>query len=179
MPLSLTVYPKEDTFEATINGQYYRCAVGKKGLISGADKAEGDGCTPVGVFPLRRLFYRPDIYAPDQIKTELHLVPMENHHGWCDDPTHPAYNTLVDVRALNTCVSHEKLWRDHVYNLVIEVGYNDDSIVPWKGSAIFIHLARANYTGTEGCIAFSESDLMRIISHLSPSSMLNIEKKGG
>ena len=31
----------------------YRCALGRAGIV--ADKREGDGATPTGVFPLRRL----------------------------------------------------------------------------------------------------------------------------
>lgn len=174
MPCNLVVYSKDNVYEASLNGKSYRCAVGKNGLISQENKVEGDGCTPIGTFPLRRLFYRPDIYEPHQIKTELHTFPIKNYHGWCDDPTHPSYNTLVDIRELGLCVNHERLWRDFAYDLVIEVGYNDDPIIPGKGSAIFIHLARENYTGTEGCIAFSENDLRRVISHMSLSSTMTI-----
>jgi L,D-peptidoglycan transpeptidase YkuD (ErfK/YbiS/YcfS/YnhG family) len=35
------------------------------------------------------------------------------------------------------------MWReDHLYDLVLVLGYNDDPVVPGKGSAIFLHLAR-------------------------------------
>ena len=35
----------------TWNGEKFRCAVGKGGILEG--KKEGDGGTPVGCFPLR------------------------------------------------------------------------------------------------------------------------------
>ncbi|MBX9977423.1 MAG: L,D-transpeptidase family protein [Alphaproteobacteria bacterium] len=179
MVKNLIIYPTKDGFEAMINEQRYRCAVGKNGLISQADKNEGDGCTPIGIFPLRRLFYRPDRYTNDQIKTELNVFLIEKYHGWCDDPRHSSYNRLIDLRVWNKSVRHETLWRDdHVYNLIIDVGYNDDPILLGKGSAIFIHLAKEDYTGTEGCIACNEKDLISIISHLSPSSVIEIKKDG-
>ena len=39
-------------------GAVYRCALGRGGIV--ADKREGDGGTPAGIWPLRRLLYRPD-----------------------------------------------------------------------------------------------------------------------
>ncbi len=40
------------------------------------------------------------------------------------------------------------MWRDdHLYDLVAVLGYNDDPVVPGKGSAIFLHLARPNFSG--------------------------------
>ena len=37
-----------------------RCALGLNGVIAARDKREGDGCSPAGVWPLRRVLYRPD-----------------------------------------------------------------------------------------------------------------------
>ena len=40
--------------------------------------------------------------------------------------------------------SAEHLWRDdHVYDIVAVIGFNDDPVMPGKGSAIFLHLAQA------------------------------------
>ena len=38
------------------------CALGRLGVTD--NKEEGDGATPVGTFPLRRVLYRPDRLAP-------------------------------------------------------------------------------------------------------------------
>ena len=40
------------------NDKQYRCALGKGGAR--IDKQEGDGATPVGCFPIRKVFYRLD-----------------------------------------------------------------------------------------------------------------------
>ncbi len=37
-----------------------RCALGKAGVIEAHAKREGDGTSPLGVWPIRRLLFRPD-----------------------------------------------------------------------------------------------------------------------
>lgn len=145
----------------------YRCAGGKNG--SSPDKAEGDKMSPIGTFPLRRVFYRPDkVPAPE---TKLPVVAITPHMGWCDDPTCPEYNTLIDLPFTG---NHEKMWRDDdAYDLVVEVGYNDDPIIPGKGSAVFMHCTK-DYRGTEGCVALSVEDLQDLLKDLSKESLLTI-----
>jgi L,D-peptidoglycan transpeptidase YkuD (ErfK/YbiS/YcfS/YnhG family) len=55
--------------------------------------------------------------------------------------------------------------------LVIVVGYNDDPVVPHKGSAIFIHL-KPESGFTQGCIGIHPDNLMRIVSEASPKTNL-------
>jgi L,D-peptidoglycan transpeptidase YkuD (ErfK/YbiS/YcfS/YnhG family) len=149
-----------------INNDIYTCAYGKGGIVM--DKVEGDGGTPIGTFPFRQVFYRPDrIPIP---KTILPVIPLTPEMGWCDDVADPMYNQLV---ALPYTGRHELLWRDdHVYDVILVVGYNDDQIIPGKGSAIFIHVMRENYQPTQGCLAFSIPDLCEILSKLSLTSKL-------
>lgn len=316
-------------------GKNYRCAVGKNGFS--ADKKEGDGCTPIGMFPLRELWYRADkMSAP---KTSLPLRIISEDDGWCDDVNSEYYNRHVKLpltlgegrgegnytnapaelveyarklrkestapekklwfllrnrqmnghkfrrqhpictyiadfycdelrlvieldgeshftaegvahdkirshyfqeqgyriirftnaeirdnfeavldniynitkhnsltkynsltlplsqreRELGRALSQkeiglegefyknergngcEKLWRsDDVYDLIIPLGYNDSPIVKGKGSAIFMHVAKADYSGTEGCVALSKDDLLKFLPLLSPQSCIEI-----
>ena len=70
----------------------------------------------------------------------LPLRAIRKDDGWCDAPDDPNYNRLVK---LPYPASAETMWReDHLYDLVAVLGYNDDPVVPGKGSAIFLHLAR-------------------------------------
>ncbi|WP_374655202.1 L,D-transpeptidase [Dongia sp.] len=147
---------------AELNGRRYRCALGRGGIV--ADKREGDGGTPAGIFPLRRLLVRTDKGVQPQ--TQLPATAIGLDDGWCDAPQDPAYNRPV---ALPYGASHEKLWRDdHLYDLVLVIGHNDDPVVPFKGSAVFVHLAHADYRPTEGCIAFKREDLEKILSAMGP-----------
>ncbi|WP_211488879.1 L,D-transpeptidase family protein, partial [Escherichia coli] len=81
---------------------------------------------------------------------------------WCDAPDDPNYNRPVKhpYRA-----SAEKMWReDHLYDLVVILGQNDDPVVPGAGSAIFFHLAKELETGfrpTEGCVALRLPDMLQ------------------
>lgn len=145
------------------DGKAYPIATGKNGFSG--NKREGDNCTPIGTYALRECWYRAD-KLPNPPRTRLPLRIIQPDDGWCDDPAHPAYNTHVK---LPFPASHEKLWRDDdVYDVVVPLGYNDSPVVPGKGSAIFMHVARPGYVGTEGCVALALPDLLELLAKLGP-----------
>lgn len=149
-------------------GKTYRCATGKGGMTQKG--GEGDGATPLGTFPLREGWYRADrVILP---ATSLPFRQIQPDDGWCDDPAHPLYNLPVK---LPFAASHEKMWREeHVYDIVIPLGYNDDPIVPGKGSAIFFHLARPDYSPTEGCIALALADMLEVLAGVTRGTRMVI-----
>jgi L,D-peptidoglycan transpeptidase YkuD (ErfK/YbiS/YcfS/YnhG family) len=145
----------------------YRIAVGRSGI--GEKHCEGDGVTPLGTWPVRRVLYRAGKLAP---KTALLAMPIAQNDGWCDAPDDPAYNTQVK---LPYSASHERLWRDDdLYDLVVVLGFNDDPVVPGAGSAIFLHVARPDFASTEGCIAFAREDLLAIVAKLASGDTVTI-----
>lgn len=152
----------------TFEGRKFRCALGKGGIKP--DKREGDGSTPAGRFSLRQLFYRPDrIAAP---ASRLPRQPLRETDGWCDDPAHSDYNRLVVLPHPARC---EELWRkDHVYNLLITLGYNDSPPIAGLGSAIFLHLARPDYAPTEGCVALAKPDFLALLAALPAEAAIEI-----
>ncbi len=151
----------------TYLGKIYPCALGENGLSN--NKQEGDGATPIGVYPLRAIYFRPDRAILPQVR--LPAAPIDPGLGWCDDPGHPAYN-----RPVRFCTaSHEDMWReDELYDLLIVVGYNDSPTEIGRGSAIFIHIARPSFVPTKGCIALSREDLLEIIPGLTRHSRIRI-----
>jgi len=152
----------------SFNGKDYRCAVGKNGFSS--NKKEGDGCTPYGTFALRECWYRMEKMDAPQTGLALKIITAED--GWCDDALSPDYNKHV---ALPFEASHEKLFRDDDrYDLIIPLGYNDDPIVPGLGSAIFMHVAAVDYSGTEGCVALDKSDLLEILRDVDEATTISI-----
>ncbi len=170
MKITVTAPALATQGQLSFAGKNYACVLGRGGIISAAQKQEGDGATPAGIWPLRRVFYRPDKMAAPQ--TALPVVPINPSSGWCDDPTHQDYNTLIN---LPHPARHEQMWRiDDVYNLIIELGYNDQPIIPHKGSAIFMHLMQPQRTPTEGCVALSGADLLDIVQRLSADSIIEI-----
>ena len=141
-----------------------RCALGRAGVV--ANKREGDGATPAGAWPLRRVLYRPD--REDAPRSVLPAAPISRATGWCDDPAHGDYNRQV---ALPFAAGHEKMWReDRLYDLVVVLGHNDDPPVPGAGSAVFLHLARPDWAPTAGCIAFARDDLLAILRRVGIGS---------
>jgi L,D-peptidoglycan transpeptidase YkuD (ErfK/YbiS/YcfS/YnhG family) len=116
-------------------------------------------------------FYRPDRLAASS--TRLPLAAMKPSDGWVDDPGDPRYNTLV---TLPYSASHEELWRaDGLYDLLVVIGYNTAPVAPGKGSAIFLHVAAADFSGTEGCIAVAREVLVSLMGLLGPGSTITIK----
>ena len=163
-------------FTATAQGKFSgpgvtcRCAIGKGGVVQARLKREGDGASPQGRWRMKRVFYRPDRMARPE--TDLPVVPLSERDGWCDDADHPLYNRPV---TLPFAPSHEKLWRDdHVYDLIVELGHNDDPVEPGFGSAIFFHLVHEDYRPTEGCVALAQADMLDVLKQVSAESELEI-----
>ena len=147
----------------------FRCTLGRGGVTT--DKREGDGATPAGTYPLRQLLYRSDRLAPPT--NAFPTSPLRPRDGWCDDPDHSAYNRPV---TLPLDASAESMWRDdHLYDLVVVLGYNDDPVVSGLGSAIFLHVASPEFSPTEGCIALAKEDLLTVLADITPGSDIRIE----
>jgi len=168
MTLIVTPGPEPQKGTLSFGEQTCICALGRGGV--NPDKREGDGATPAGTFPLRRVFYRPDRVPPPD--TALTVIPINGTMGWCDDPASPAYNTLI---TLPCQASHETMWRDdHAYDVVVELGYNDDPVVAGAGSAIFLHVARPDFSPTDGCVALKLEDLRDVLGWVRVGDALSI-----
>ena len=104
--------------------------------------------------------------------THLPVSTIAPNDGWCDDPSEPAYNKRV---ILPHTGGHETLYRtDSLYDIVVPLGYNDDPPIAGKGSAIFMHIARDDYSTTEGCVAVAQTDLLTILTLAGPEDILAI-----
>jgi L,D-peptidoglycan transpeptidase YkuD (ErfK/YbiS/YcfS/YnhG family) len=145
-----------------------RAAIGRTGVSR--HKAEGDGATPAGVFPLVAAFYRDDRLSPP--RNRLPLNPLTPSDAWVDDPSDANYNRLV---ALPYPSHVEAMWLDdRVYDLLVVIGYNMAPVVPGAGSAIFLHIARPDFTPTAGCIAIAAPILAALLPRLGPDSKIVI-----
>jgi L,D-peptidoglycan transpeptidase YkuD (ErfK/YbiS/YcfS/YnhG family) len=147
-----------------------RCALGEGGVVAGADKREGDGASPAGLWPLRLVLYRPD--RGDAPATRLPIRALAPHDGWCDAPDDENYNRLIP---LPYSARAERLWReDGLYDLIAVIAHNVAPVVPGAGSAIFLHVARADYAPTRGCVALARPDLKTLLAAASPGDALAI-----
>lgn len=139
-------------------GLRYRVALGVGGIRSG--KQEGDGATPAGVLPLRRVLYRADRLPPP--RAAVPREPLAPTDGWCDDPQHRDYNRQV---RLPHSGRNEALWRsDSLYDIVGVLGWNDAPVERGRGSAIFLHVATADFAPTAGCVAMALPELREVLA---------------
>ena len=154
----------------TAFGETVPAVFGKGGAVAAADKREGDGATPLGVWPVRAALLRPDrVAAP---ATKLQWRWLRPGDGWSDGVDDPAYNRPV---TWPHGFSAEQLWRDdHVYDIIVVLGHNDAPPVPGLGSAIFFHCTRPDLRPTEGCVAVDKAVLQRWLDAMTPGDTLAI-----
>jgi L,D-peptidoglycan transpeptidase YkuD (ErfK/YbiS/YcfS/YnhG family) len=147
------------------------CSIGRGGARAAADKREGDGATPLGLWPVRGVLLRPDRVAlPAGLSLPWRWIRSDD--GWSDGAGDPAYNRPVRHPHGH---SAERLWRDDgLYDAIIVLGHNDRPPVPGLGSAIFLHCWRDGAT-TEGCVAVARAELLALLPAMSPGDALLID----
>jgi L,D-peptidoglycan transpeptidase YkuD (ErfK/YbiS/YcfS/YnhG family) len=144
------------------------CALGRAGTTR--RKREGDGASPVGRFALLQALYRAD--RGPRPRTGLPLNPIRPTDGWSDDPGDRRYNGPV---SLPCPTSHEAMWRqDHLYDVVVDIGWNRGPVRRGRGSAIFLHVARPGFTPTEGCVAVEKRMIRRLLERIGPNTRIEI-----
>ena len=145
----------------------FKCAIGKNGIK--LKKKEGDQTTPSGKFSIGKLYYRADRVKKPLVKISTKIITK--NMGWCDDPKSKYYNKEIKI---NKNMSHEKLFKkESIYDYFIVINYNTTKIVPYKGSAIFIHLTK-NYKATAGCIALIKKDFLILLKLIDRKTKIKI-----
>ena len=143
-------------------------ALGRSGIR--ANKREGDGGTPHGLFRAVRLWWRPDRLPRPQTLLPARRIGADD--AWCEDPHDRRYN-----RAFRRSANEpgDRLRRDDVlYDLIIEIDYNTRPRVAGRGSAIFIHVTRPAFAPTAGCVAMTSRDLKTLLARLSRKTKIAI-----
>jgi len=158
--LSLREKRSDGRWAAVLSG--IPVTLGKNGI--GKTK-EGDGRTPSGVYPLGSAFGTAD--KPDGLKLSYKQTTKQDY--WIDDPASSDYNRPATYAGNpdRRWHSYERLYQP-LYKYAMVVRYNEDPVVPGKGSAIFLHLWRGPDKPTAGCIAMSERNLLRLMTELDP-----------
>lgn len=145
-------------------------AIGEGGMS--IFKREGDGATPIADLAVVSGFRASPLRRP--LRSATPLRPVIAADGWCDAPDHGAYNRPV---RLPFAASHETLARaDHLYDAVLVLDWNIRRRGRGLGSAIFAHVARADYGPTKGCIALSARDLERLLPHIRPGTVFRVRR---
>lgn len=144
------------------------CALGRTGITR--FKREGDGGTPAAPLALLYGYYRADRMA--RPAAHHRLLPTPLTLGWSDDVGDGRYNRPVPLPFKG---SHEEMARaDELYDTVIVLDWNVTRRALYRGSAIFLHLARPGYAPTAGCVAVTSADMRRLLMFLAPGAVLRI-----
>ncbi|MBJ6127747.1 L,D-transpeptidase family protein [Microvirga splendida] len=150
------------------------CTIGAGGLVQTSYKREGDKRTPIGVFPLRYGLFDP-VAAPNFPRDlAFPFVPLSDAMIWEEEG--PDYNRLVfsedDERA------DERLTRrrqEGLFEVIVPIGFNDAVAERGRGSAIFIHAARTDMSGTAGCIGIPREHMLEFSRRLQPGMLIDID----
>jgi len=149
-------------------GQTIPVALGRAGII--ANKREGDGGTPKGTFRPLRLWWRADRNM--RPLTFLPIRAIRPEDAWCEDPSSRHYNRPVK---LGRDQIGDRLRRDdHLYDFIVEIDHNTSPRIAGLGSAVFLHLARENFSPTAGCVSMSKSAMLRLLRRLGPQTKIVI-----
>jgi L,D-peptidoglycan transpeptidase YkuD (ErfK/YbiS/YcfS/YnhG family) len=131
--------------------------------VDGPVKHEGDKRSPAGIFGIGTAFG----YAE------------KKDAGWIKNPYVQAFDTLICVddansSAYNKLVNKDTARRDYnsfeymhlkkdYYKWGLFINHNSDKVVPGDGSCIFMHIWENDHTGTDGCTAMAESNMLRVL----------------
>ena len=146
-----------------------KCSIGKSGVTH--SKKEGDLTTPKGLFKLGLLYYRKDKIK--LLKCKIKKRAIKKGMGWCNDSKSKKYNQEISFPFK---YGAEKLYRkDKIYDIFINIKYNQLPIVKGKGSAIFLHLSNKKYKPTSGCVAIQKKDFLKILPLINNETKISIK----
>ncbi len=130
-------------------------------------KVEGDRKAPAGIFRLGEIFI--DSRFNPSVLFMMPVIIADEHYEAVDDPGSRFYNQLVNTAnvEMKDWKSSEVMQRDDaIYHLGLVIHHNSLPVVPGRGSCIFMHSWRGNESGTYGCTALSNSDLLEVLQWL-------------
>jgi L,D-peptidoglycan transpeptidase YkuD (ErfK/YbiS/YcfS/YnhG family) len=152
----------------TAGGLTTPVALGSSGIR--ADKREGDGATPKGAFRPRQLWWRADRHRRPTTFLPVRAIGPED--AWCEDVSSRHYNQ--PVRFASTQGGDRLTRDDHLYDFIIEIDHNTHPRIAGRGSAVFLHLARKDFSPTAGCVSMTEAAMLRLLKRLGPETRIVI-----
>jgi L,D-peptidoglycan transpeptidase YkuD (ErfK/YbiS/YcfS/YnhG family) len=143
-------------------------ALGRGGILS--NKFEGDGGTPRGVFHPIQLWWRADRHP--RPRTHLPMRPIRPDDAWSEDPNDRHYNQ--PIKRTRNGEGDRLMRKDHLYDFIIEIDHNTYPRIAHRGSAVFMHLARENFSPTAGCVGMTKSAMLQLLARIGPDTKIVI-----
>jgi L,D-peptidoglycan transpeptidase YkuD (ErfK/YbiS/YcfS/YnhG family) len=63
---------------------------------------------------------------------------------------------------------------DQLYDFIVEIDHNTAPRIAGRGSAVFLHLARPNFSPTAGCVSMTQAAMLRLLRRLGPETKIVI-----
>ena len=136
--------------------------IGRNGFAAPGKKREGDGKSPTGSFGFS-FFFGVDTKPSGIYYKWRHAYTYD---VWDDDSSSAHYNEWIDRRTQYPGHNPEPMHNSPSYNYAAVIAYNT-SRQPGLGSAIFFHVSHG--TSTAGCVAISQSLVVKVLRWLNPS----------
>ncbi|HZY36419.1 MAG TPA: L,D-transpeptidase family protein [Mucilaginibacter sp.] len=153
--------------------------LGKKGIalgdglvklnVNGPIKHEGDKRSPAGIFSIGTAFGYAGKKDARWIKNRY--VQAFDTLICVDDANSSNYNKLVDkdtARHDYNSFEYMHLRKDY-YKWGLFINHNSGQVTPGDGSCVFIHIWDDDHTGTTGCTAMAESDMLHVLHWINSS----------
>jgi L,D-peptidoglycan transpeptidase YkuD (ErfK/YbiS/YcfS/YnhG family) len=151
-------------------GGPYPARLGANGVR--ADRREGDGTTPAGVFRIHPTMYGNEANPGVRFR----YVRVRCGDWWDEDPASPTYNRFVRTRCGSRPpfrVKSAGMWEEKTaYPFLAVLEFNWRPVVPGRGSAIFLHAQTGGPTA--GCISLRKADLRHVLRWLRPGARPHI-----
>jgi L,D-peptidoglycan transpeptidase YkuD (ErfK/YbiS/YcfS/YnhG family) len=139
---------------------------GYSGWEYAASRHEGDGSTPIGLYPIGSTIYGND--ANPGISYPYHQLMCGD--WWDEDSSSPGYNTFEHVACGTTppfAATSEALWTEtNAYPYLAVIDFNTPAAGPY-GSGIFLHADIGQ--PTNGCVSLPLADLVSVLQWLEPT----------
>lgn len=160
------------------NGQWHvllSCGgfIGRNGLVPDAERWEGCGMTPIGVYGFDRAFG-----TGDDPGCAIPYKKVGKYDYWSGDGRPGmGYNRMVDIRELpdlDRSASEHLIDFGAEYRYCLNISFNAEC-TPGRGSAIFLHCTGRGKTYTGGCVAIPEAEMKRVMQLVSPDCTVVID----
>ena len=144
--------------------------IGYGGLVSGTERRQGTGTTPLGTYPLESTF-------GSKARKSTWAMPYHRYSDdyWVLDNASPHYNRLRDrdaggfrwwLPASNRNASERLVDYGKQYEMAVVIGFNTRNPVRYRGAGIFLHV---NGTGaTAGCVGVPRWFMRTTMHRLRP-----------
>ena len=129
-------------------------------------KTEGDKRVPAGFFRIGQSFG----FSPSSRPGYLHI---KEGSVCVDDLGSSAYNTITTRAKVGAMTHGENMWREPAYRNGIVIDYPTNRNAR-AGSCIFIHIRKPSATGTAGCVAVPEPQVIELQDFSEPGAVLAV-----